>query len=304
LDPTLSDEDVKDTSHSAGDVAPTNLGGITDTSMEPTNFQALLDNTWPHQDPDLPAGPDPTSSLRAFTSASCKILDNAIHSFRQDIHDHDQRVDTIVQDLQADRINPDSFVSTQNLASRVQASVMDMVDPLHMALLAKMEAMQCSYDAVLSKYGSMIEHGHALGMEHERHLDSHETRLDESSAEQATLQATLATLLTSLNVNFADVATTTASVVSRVAQVASMVNLVDTKLDRVITMGDSFDDKLMALTTQLTQVATSSMALDQRLQTLDGNISTWISLLDSTHLSMAASWTDTTRKGPLPVTPS
>jgi hypothetical protein len=230
-------------------------------------------------------------------------LDNAIHSFRQDIHDHDQRIDTIVQDLQADCINPDSFVSTQNLASRVQASITDMVDPLHAALLAKMETMQRSYDAMLSKYRLMIERGHALGMEHEQRFDIHETLLNESSAKQATLQGTLATLSTSLDVNLAEVATTTASVVSRVAKVASTVNFVDTKLDWLITMGDSLDDKLMTLTTQLTQVANSSMVLDQRLQTLAGNISTRNSLLDSTHLSMAASRMDTTRKGPFPVTP-
>jgi hypothetical protein len=60
---TLSDDDAKDSSYSAGDLAPTTRGGIADTSTDPTNFQALLDNTWPHQDPDLPASPDPASSL-------------------------------------------------------------------------------------------------------------------------------------------------------------------------------------------------------------------------------------------------
>ncbi len=161
LDLSLSDEDVMDNTHSAGDVAPTARGGVSDTSADPTNFQALLDNTWPPQDPD------PTSSLGAFASASCKILDNAIHSFRQEIHDHDQVVDAIVQDLQADCINPNSFVSTQDLASRVQTSVTDMVNPLHTALLAKMDVMQRSYDAVLAKYGLMLERSHALGMDRE-----------------------------------------------------------------------------------------------------------------------------------------
>ncbi len=160
LDPSLLDEDVTDNTHLAGDVAPTARGGVSDTSADPTNFQALLDNTWPPQ-------ADPTSSLWAFASASCKILDNSIHSFRQEIHYHDLVVDAIVQDLQADRIDPDSFVSTQDLASRIQTSVTDMVNPLHTALLAKMDAMQCSYDAVLSKYGSMLERSHALGMDQE-----------------------------------------------------------------------------------------------------------------------------------------
>jgi hypothetical protein len=298
LDPSLSDEDVTDNTHLTGDVAPTACGGVSDTSADPTNFQALLDNTWPPQDPD------PTSSLWAFASTSCKILDNAIHSFCQEIHDHDQVINAIVQELQADRINPDSFVSTQDLASRIQMSVTDMVNPLHTALLAIMDAMQRSYGALLSKYGSMLERSHALGMDQERRLDLNETCLDDSSAKRATLQATLATLSTSMDVKLTEVAATTASAVSHVAQVASMVNSFDNTLAWVITMGNSVVEKLVAITTQLTQVPTSSMALDHKLQTMDGNFSTWISLLDSTLLSMAASRTDTMRTRSHPVTPS
>jgi hypothetical protein len=229
-------------------------------------------------------------------------LDNAIHSFRQEIHDHDQVVAAIVQDLQADRINPDSFVSTHDLASRVQTSITDMVNPLHMALLATMDAMQCSYDAMLSKYRSMFERSHALGMDQEWCLDLHETCLDDSSAKQATLQATLATLSTLMDVKLMEVATTTASAVSHVAQVASTINSVDDKLAQVITMGNSVDEKLVAITTQLTQVATSSMAVDHKLQTMDGNFSIRISLLNSTLLSMAASRTDSMCTGSHPVT--
>ncbi len=132
----------------------------------------------------------------------------------------------------------------------------------------------------------------------------HETRLDDSSAERATLQVTLATLSTSMDVKLTEVAATTASTVYRVAQVASTVNSVDDKLARVITMGNSVDEKLVAITTQLTQVTTSSMALDHKLQTMDGNFSTRISLLDSTLPSMAASRMDTMRTGSHPVTPS
>ncbi len=99
-----------------------------------------------------------------------------------------------------------------------------------------------------------------------------------------------------------EVATTTASAVSHVAQVASTINSVDDKLAQVITMGNSVDEKLVAITTQLTQVATSSMAVDHKLQTMDGNFSIRISLLNSTLLSMAASRTDSMCTGSHPVT--
>jgi hypothetical protein len=74
-----------------------------------TSIQALLDNYC--DDPDFTT--DPTlSCIQEFASESSKVLDSAIHSFRQEQTKHDQRVDAIIQDLRADHIDPESFIST------------------------------------------------------------------------------------------------------------------------------------------------------------------------------------------------
>jgi hypothetical protein len=113
LDPTLSDDGVKENTLSTW---PSDSGGVPDTTTDPpnlTSFQAIVDNILGN--PDL--NDDPSSlCIRDFTSTTSKILDGAIHEFCHKL----MCVDRIIQDLQADHINPKSFVSTQVFNYRIQ----------------------------------------------------------------------------------------------------------------------------------------------------------------------------------------
>ncbi len=162
--------------------------------MDPASAQALLDNTWPA--PNEPAfPPDPSSVwLWEFASASCKLLDSTIHSFRQEQTEHDQWMEAILQELHADHLDPTSFVSNQDFASRVHASVTATVTPVHAALHKNLDEMQRSSDALLSKIGIMMSARNAIALDHKWHLDEHQAHLDRATTAPAILQLSFDTM--------------------------------------------------------------------------------------------------------------
>jgi hypothetical protein len=137
LDGSLFDDVVRDNTLSTGIPATSANNGAPTPPADPS-IQAALDNTWPRSDD--PGAPEDAAivRLRDFVSKSGKQLDGAIHSFRQEQLEHDTRVDMILQDIRADRLDPDSFVTTQELDHRV-TQVLDTVAPLPTAITA-MEA--------------------------------------------------------------------------------------------------------------------------------------------------------------------
>ena len=114
LEGTLSDDGVRDNTLSTGIPATSATDGAPTPPVGPS-FQAALDNTWPRSnDPGAPKDADMVR-LQDFVSESGKKLDGAIHSFRQEQLEHDTRVDSILQDIRADRLDPDGFITTQEL---------------------------------------------------------------------------------------------------------------------------------------------------------------------------------------------
>jgi hypothetical protein len=97
------------------DVAPSDCKRVPVMTVDPTSAQALLDNTWPAPD-DLAFPPDPSSvRLWEFASKSCKLLDSALHSFRQEQTEHDQPMEAILQNLHADCLDPTVLSPTKIL---------------------------------------------------------------------------------------------------------------------------------------------------------------------------------------------
>ncbi len=54
-------------------------------------------------------------------------------------------MDAIIQDLRADRIYPENFVSSQDFDHRVKSFVKDAVDPVHNALRKDLDEMKRTY---------------------------------------------------------------------------------------------------------------------------------------------------------------
>ena len=85
--------------------------------------------------------------LWEFVSESSKKLASALHSFRQEQLEHNTRVDLILQDIRANRLDPDSYITTQEFDHRV-TQILDAVAPLSTAI----KAMEAQYDAMFSKF--------------------------------------------------------------------------------------------------------------------------------------------------------
>ena len=145
FDETLTGDGVRDNTLSTVIPAPSGNAGTPAPPADPS-LQAALDNTWPRSDvpgatvdahSDAPGATVDAAMvrLREFVSESSKKLDSALHSFCQKQFDHDTRVDSILQDIRADRLDPDSFVTTQEFNHRV-TPVLDTVAPLPAAVTA------------------------------------------------------------------------------------------------------------------------------------------------------------------------
>ncbi len=111
------------------------------------SIHAALDNTWPRSDDPGASEDAAIVRLRDFISKSSKQLDGAIHFFRQEQLEHDTRVDMILQDIRAGRLDPDSFVTTQELDHRV-TRVLDTMAPLPTAITA----MEAQFNTMFLKF--------------------------------------------------------------------------------------------------------------------------------------------------------
>ncbi len=229
------------------DVDPSDHERVTVLTVDPTSAQALFNNTLPA--PDDPAfPPDPSSiQLWEFASKSCKLLDSSIHSFRQEQTDHDRWMEAILQDLHADRLDPASFVSKHDFASRVHASVTATVTPVHAALHKNLDEMQCSYDALLSKIGVMMSAGNAVTLDHERRLDEHQACLDEATTAPPVLQWSFDTMASTVISCLDNMATANESVVLHVTTLTTAIAAMDYKLAHVVLMTTSMDSQLRDL---------------------------------------------------------
>ena len=140
--PDRSDDGVRDNTLSTGIPATSVNEGNPAPPADPS-IQAALDNTWPRS--DVPGAPDDAAMVHLweFVSKSSKKLDSALHSFRQEQLEHDTRVDSILQDIRAHRLDPDSYVTTQEFDHRVTL-VLDVVAPLPAAITA----MEAKFEAI------------------------------------------------------------------------------------------------------------------------------------------------------------
>ena len=141
-------------------VIPTPSGNA-GTPVPPADpsFQAALDNIWPCFDvpgatvdarSDVPGANTVDATmvcLWEFVSKSSKKLDSALHSFCQEQLEHNTRVDSILQDIRADHLDPDSFVTTQEFDHRV-TPVLDTVAPLPAAITA----LEAKFDTMFSNF--------------------------------------------------------------------------------------------------------------------------------------------------------
>jgi hypothetical protein len=100
-------------------------------------------------------------------------------------------VDAIIQDLHADCINPKSFVSTQDFDARVRTTVREAVDPFHKTLRKELDAMKCSYNAILTNFGTTMTSGNNVMILHKKGLAEHQARLDQAAADSDAIQSTL-----------------------------------------------------------------------------------------------------------------
>jgi hypothetical protein len=228
------------------DIAPSDCKRVPVSTVDPISAQALLDNTWPT--PDDSAIPPGHSSvwLWEFASKSCKLLDSAIHSFRQEQTEYDQWMEAILHDLHADCLPPASFASNKDFASRVHAFVTTIVSPVHAALHKNLNEMQRSYDALLSKLGIMMSAGNALALDHERHLGKHKACLDEVTTARAALQSSFDTMASTVISRLDTVAMANASVVSHVTMLTTATTAVDDKLAQVALTTTSVDSQFPA----------------------------------------------------------
>jgi hypothetical protein len=266
-DHSRSDNGMMDNTHLVeldnipADGAPSSHKEVPVLTVDPTSAQALLDNTWPApNDPDFP--PDPTSVwFWEFASESCKLLDSTIHSFHQEQTEHDQRMEAILQDLHADHLDPARFVSNQDFASRVHASVTVTVTSVHAALHKNLDEMQCSYDALLSKIGIMMSAGNAVALDHKQRLDKHQACLDKATTAHAVLQLSFNTMASNVIYCLDNVATANASAVLHVTTLTTAITAVDDKL---------------------AQVALTTTSVDSQLQDLGASMLAQLSFIDST----------------------
>jgi hypothetical protein len=167
----------------------------------------------------------------------------------------------ILQDLHADRLDPASFVSNQDFASLVHASVTATVTPMHAALHKNLDEMQCSYDALLSKISIMMSARNAIALDHKRCLDKHQARLDEVTTARAVLQSSFDTMASTVISRLDNMAMANASVVLHVTMLTTAITAVDNKL---------------------AQVALMTTSMDSQLRDLGAFMLAWLSLMDST----------------------
>ena len=145
FDDTLSDDGVRDNTLSMGIPAQSVNAGNPAPPDDPS-IQAALDNTWPCS--DVPGATTVDAAMVCLrVSKSSKKLDSALHSFCQDQLEHDTRADSILQDIRADRLDLDSFVTTQEFDQRVTL-VLDAVAPLP----ATVTALEAKFNTIFSNF--------------------------------------------------------------------------------------------------------------------------------------------------------
>ncbi len=136
-------------------------------------------------------------------------------------------MDTIIQDLRADRIYPKSFVSSQDFDHRVQYFVKDAVDPAHNALSKDLDEMRHMHDSIVTEFDNSV------------------------MANAQVICSALSLLGTSVSTHLKKVATTNSSMVSHIIMVAATVTpmntpiaTVESSLAQVVSAMDSLHDKL------------------------------------------------------------
>jgi hypothetical protein len=233
----------------------------------------MLDNIWPPHNPDFPPDPEPASTrLQNFASASCKILDGAVHSFRQEIVDHEKRVEDSLHDLHANRLDPDSYVSAEGFERLVTATI----NPYHEAFCKDLAAIRTSYDNMKNT----MEAANWITVHHKNALATQRDCLDQANTAHTALQADLACLEASFTSALTNVSTTNASVVLHVNKLASAITSFDSRLasvestlaPKVILSTDSVPARLtdmgVLLTSQISVPNSTVSALVQRLPSL------------------------------------
>jgi hypothetical protein len=190
LDSTCSNEGAQDNTLSTVNHASSEGGGVPNMKVD-TSIQAVLDNYY--GDPDFTTD-TMLSHIREFVGESSKVLDSSIHSFCQEQTKNDRQVDAIIQDLHADCIDPESFVSTQIFDARIRTMVREAVDPFHKTLCKELDAMKCSYNAILTNFGTMMTLGNTVTKSHKKHLAKHQARLDQAATDSNAIQLALAQL--------------------------------------------------------------------------------------------------------------
>jgi hypothetical protein len=248
LDPTLSNDGVKEDTRST---RPSDSGGVPATTTDPPNlisFQAIVDNTL--GDPDLN---DDLLSLRIrdFTSATSKILDGAIHEFCHDL----MRVDGIIEDLQADCIDPDSFVSTQDFNYRIQSIAQGIVDPVQITLRNDLNEMKDTYAKILLAFNVSNKANAKIFAQ-------------SMEANNAVIRSTLAALGTTVTTHLESVSTINVSVVSHITRVASDITTLDTRMAKVESLLAQVVSTVDSLHTQLMKMGDSISSLAQTAQGL------------------------------------
>ncbi len=238
----------------------------------------MLDNYC--SDPNLINDPTLTC-LWDFASESSKVLDSAIHSLRQEQTKHDWQVDAIIQDLCADCIDPESFVSTQDFDTWVQTMVQNTVDPSHATLHKKLDAMKCSYDAILVNFGTTMTSGNTVTISHVKRLAKHQACLDQAATDSNAIQLALARLGTSVSTRLETLNTTNAPVVLSLDKVSTTNASVVSHIARLASDISSFNTQLTTIESTIPQVAMTMDLVSAHLQDMGASLTSRLSLLDS-----------------------
>jgi hypothetical protein len=287
LDSTHSDEGAQDNTLSTVNHASSEGGGVPTMKVDPprlTSIQAVLDNYC--GDPNFTT--DPTlSCIWESASESSKVLDSAIHSFHQEQTKHDQWVHVIIQDLRADRIDPESFVSTQDFDARVRTTVQEAVDPFHKTLHKELDAIKHLYNAILTNFGKMMTSGNTILISHKKRLAKHQACLDQAAANSVAIQLALAQLGTSVSTHLETLNTTSMSVVSSLDKVSTMNASVVSHVARLTSDISSFNTRLTTIESTIAQVAMMTDLVSAHLQDMGASLTSWLSLLDSNMTSLA-----------------
>ncbi len=101
-------------------------------------------------------------------------------------------MDAIIQDLRADCFDPESFVSTQDFNAWVRTMVWEAVDPFQDTLRKELDAMKCSYNAILTNFGTTMTSGNNVTILHKKRLAEHQVCLDQAAADSNAIQLALA----------------------------------------------------------------------------------------------------------------